>query len=192
MNKCYIAAKPYNYVAPKVATKQDKMLAWAKKIAADKYHYVYWKENVAKTHTCPICNGRKYDDSYGGNCIWFAWASWHHGGGLASKCNCFVFTDYHYNQLLKLSTAEALKLAKSRIGLNDIQLLRSSSGLSLSQLKAGDVIAYFDGSGYVHTALYIGNGQIADCTSGRSDTIKYGVPSYSNWKIKLAFRYIGK
>lgn len=192
MNKCYIAAKPYNYIAPKVATKQDKMLAWAKKIAADKYHYVYWKENVAKTHSCPICNGRKYDDYYGGNCIWFAWASWHHGGGLASKCNCCVFTDYHYNQLLKLSTAEALKLAKSRIGLNDIQLLRSSSGLSLSQLKAGDVIAYFNGSGYVHTALYIGNGQIADCTSERSDGIKYGVPSYSNWKIKLAFRYTGK
>lgn len=173
-------------------TKQDKMLAWAKKIAGEKYHYVAWQEGVAKTHTCPICTGRKYDDYYGWNCIGFSWAAWHHGSGLASKCNDFVFTDYHYNQLLKLSDAEALKMAKERIGLNDIKLIRNKNGISTSELKAGDVIAYFDGSGYVHTALYIGSGQITDCTSGRSDGIKYGVNSYTRWKIKLAFRYTGK
>ena len=174
-------------------TKQDKMLAWAKKIADEtKYHYVRWIEGVAKTHTCPICTGRKYDDAYGGNCIWYAWASWHHGAGLPCKCSCYVFTDYHYNQLLKLSDAEALKMAKERIGLNDIKLIRNKNGISTSELKAGDIIAYFDDSGYVHTALYIGGGQITDCTSGRSDNIKYGVSNYTGWKIKLAFRYIGK
>ena len=174
-------------------TRQDKMCNWAKKIADEtKYHYVRWIEGVAKTHTCPICEGRKYDDYYGWNCIGFAWASWHHGAGLPSKCNDFVFTDYHYNQLLKLSYDDAVELAKQRIGLDDIYFQRNSAGLSMSQLKPGDVIAYFDGSGYVHTALYIGDGKIADCTSGRSDGIKYGVPSYTCWKIKLAFRYTGK
>lgn len=176
----------------KSPTKQELMLAWAKKIAADKYHYVSWKENVAKTHTCPVCTGRKYDDYFGWNCIGFAWACWHHGAGLASKCNCFVFTDYHYNQLLKLAYTDASNLARQRIGLDDVYLMRSYTGLSFDQLKPGDVIAYFTNSGYIHTALYIGNGQIADCTSGRSDQIKYGVSSYSNYKIKLAFRYTGK
>lgn len=179
--------------APKPApTKQDKMLAWAKKIADEKYHYVKWKEGVAKTHTCPICNGRKYDDYYGWNCIGFAWASWHHGAGLPSRCSCSVFTDYHYNQLLKLGYTDASKLARQRIGLDDVYLMRSYTSLSFSQLKAGDIIAYFNGNGYIHTALYIGNGQIADCTSSRADGIKYGVSSYSNYKIKLAFRYTGK
>ena len=70
--------------------------------------------------------------------------------------------------------------------------MRSYTSLSFSQLKAGDIIAYFNGNGYIHTALYIGNGQIADCTSSRADGIKYGVSSYSNYKIKLAFRYTGK
>ena len=173
-------------------TKQDKMLAWAKKIAGEKYHYVEWKENVAKTHTCPVCTGRKYDDYYGWNCIGFAWACWHNGAGLASKCNCYVFTDYHYNQLTRLPYDDASAMARARIGLNDVYLMRDPNGLSLSQLKKGDVIAYFTNSGYVHTALYIGNGQIADCTSGRADEIKYGVNSYTNYKIKLAFRYTGK
>lgn len=173
-------------------TPQDKMCNWAKKIAGEKYHYVTWVESDAKTHTCPICTGRKYDDHFGGNCIWFGWASWHHGAGLPSSCSCAVFTDYHYNQLTKMSYDDASAMARQRIGLNDVYLLRDPNGLSLSQLKKGDVIAYFTNSGYIHTALYIGDGLIADCTSGRADGIKYGVSSYSNYKIKLAFRYTGK
>ena len=173
-------------------TPQDKMCNWAKKIAGEKYHYVTWVESIPKTHTCPICTGRKYDDYYGWNCIGYSWAAWRHGAGLNSSCSCAVFTDYHYNQLTKMSYDDASAMARQRIGLNDVYLLRDPNGLSLSQLKKGDVIAYFTGSGYIHTALYIGNGLIADCTSGRSDGIKYGVSSYSNYKIKLAFRYTGK
>ena len=150
-----------------------------------------WSESDAKTHTCPICTGRKYDDHFGWNCIGYAWGSWHHSG-LPSKCNDFVFTDYHYNQLLKLSYDDASAMARARIGLDDVYLMRDPNGLSLSKLKKGDIIAYFTNSGYIHTALYIGNGLIADCTSGRADGIKYGVPSYTCWKIKLAFRYTGK
>lgn len=173
-------------------TPQDKMCAWAKKIADEKYHYVKWKEGVAKTHTCPICTGRKYDDYYGGNCIWFAWASWHHGAGLPSRCSCSVFTDYHYNKLLEVSYTEASSLAKQRIGIDNVYLMRSYTGFDIKDLKAGDVIAYFTKGGYVHTALCVGNGKIADCTSSRSDGIMYGVNSYTQWKIKLVFRYTGK
>ena len=61
-----------------------------------------------------------------------------------------------------------------------------------SQVKKGDIIAYFNGSNYIHTALYIGDGLIADCTSGRKQSVKYGVKSYSKWKIKIAIRYTGK
>lgn len=173
-------------------TPQKKMCAWAKKIAGEKYHYVRWKEGIAKTHTCPICTGREYDDNYGGNCIWFAWASWHHGAGLPSRCSCSVFTNAHYNKMMQLGANDALKLARERIGLNDILVYRSATGFDVKDLEAGDVVAYFDKSGYVHTALCVGNGKIADCTSTRSDGIMYGVDGYTKWKIKIVFRYIGK
>ena len=173
-------------------TKQEKMCAWAKKIAGEKYHYVRWKDGVSKTHTCPICTGRKFDDYYGWNCIGFAWASWHHGAGLASRCNCSVFNNAQYNQLMRLTDKDAQKFAKERIGINDVHVYRSATGFDIKNLKAGDVIAYFNNSGYVHTALCVGGGKIADCTSTRSDGIMYGVNGYTNWKIKIVFRYTGK
>ena len=173
-------------------TPQKKMCAWAKKIASEKYHYVRWKDNVAKTHTCPICTGRVYDDYYGWNCIGFAWASWHHGAGIPSRCNCSVFTNAHYNKLMTLADADAQKLAQERIGIKDVHVYRSATGFDINNLKAGDIIAYFDKSGYVHTALCVGDGKIADCTSTRSDGIMYGVNGYTNWKIKAVFRYTGK
>lgn len=179
------------YAPPKVQTPQDKMLAWAKDIANSKYHYVKWQEKVTATHTCPICTGRKYDNYYGWNCIGYAWGSWHHSG-LASKCNCHVFTDADYEKLLKVSEAEALKMAKSKIGLNDVKLYRNKNGLDINKLKPGTIIAFFSGNNYVHTAIVVGGGKIADCTSARSDGIKYGVNPSTKWKIKLAFEYTGK
>ena len=178
-------------LAPKEPTRQDKICEWAKDIANSKYHYVKWQEKVKATHTCPICKGRKYDNYYGWNCIGFAWGSWHHSG-LASKCNCHVFTDADYEKLLKVSEAEALKIAKAKIGLNDIKLHRNKNGLDIKKLKPGTVIAYFKGNNYIHTALVVEGGKIADCTSGRKDNIKYGVTPYSKWTIKLAFEYTGK
>lgn len=173
-------------------TPQDKMCEWAKKIAEDKYHYVKWKDGVAKTHTCPICTGRKFDDYFGWNCIGYGWGSWHHGAGLPSRCSCSVFTNADYNKLMTLSDADAQKFAKEKIGIQDVHVYRSATGFDIKNLKAGDIIAYFDKNGYVHTALCVGNGLIADCTSTRTDGIKYGVPGYTNWKIKEVFRYTGK
>lgn len=173
-------------------TRQDKMCAWAKKIAADNsYHYVKYSLGK-KAHECPICHNHPKGAYHGWNCIGYAWGSWHHGAGLASKCNCGVFTDADYEKLMKVSEAEALKIAKSKIGLNDIKLYRNKNGLSFSQLKKGDIVVFFKGSNYVHTALYIGDGKIADCTSGRSDNIKYGATPSNKWTIKMAFRYTGK
>ena len=101
-------------------------------------------------------------------------------------------TDQLYEKLLKVSPAEALKIVQNRIGLKSIKVIVDKGGISTSKLKKGDIIAYFNGSNYVHTALYVGDGKIADCTSGRKDAVKYGVTSYSKWKIKIAIRYTGK
>ena len=187
-----VQKKVNELLTPKEPTKQEKMMSWAKDIADSKYHYVKWQEKVTATHTCPICKGRKYDNCYGWNCIGFAWATWHHGAGLSSKCNCHVFTDPDYEKILKASATDALKIAKTKIGIDDVKVIKDKNGLALSKLQAGDIIAYFKGDNYVHTALYIGDGLIADCTSGRTDNIKYGVKSYTKWTPKIAFRYTGK
>ena len=53
-----------NKVYPQsVATWSDKANAWARKISAEKYHYVKWNSKVTATHTCPICTGRKYSNT---------------------------------------------------------------------------------------------------------------------------------
>ena len=98
-----------------------------------------------------------------------------------------------YEKILAFDKYEdAYAYASARIGLKDICIVRNRSNIPLSSLQAGDIIAYFSGSKYVHTAVYVGDGKIADCTSSRTPGIKYGVPSYTNMNIKLAFRYKGK
>ena len=101
-------------------------------------------------------------------------------------------TDQLYEKLLKVSAKEALKIVQNRIKLKDIKVIVDKNGISTSKLKKGDIIAYFNGNNYVHTALYLGDGKIADCTSGRNPNIKYGAKSYTKWKIKEAIRYVGK
>lgn len=179
-------------VVAKPKTPQDKMLAWAKKIAADdSYHYVFYSSGK-KAHECPICHKHAKGKFHGWNCIGYAWGSWHHGAGLKTKCSCDVINNAQYEKMLHASKEIALKMAQSCVKTKNIKLLRSKSGIALSRLKPGDIIAYFNGNRYVHTAIYIGNGKIADCTSGRKDQIKYGAKSYKSMTIKLAFRYTGK
>lgn len=178
----------------KEQTVQDKICAWAKKIAKDNsYHYKRYTED-RKTHQCPICHDLtgKYK---GWNCIGFAFACWHHGGGIPCKCKCDVFTDQIYNKMLQVSYKEAKKIASNRLGLSeDAFALKRNKGkaLNLSKLKKGDIVVYYTTNGYKHTALWVGDGKIADSTSGRSDQIKYGVDSYKSMTIKLAFRYKGE
>ena len=83
---------------------------------------------------------------------------------------------------------------QGRLGIKDVKVIRMKGGrtIPLAKLKKGDIIAYFNGSTYAHTALYLGDGKIADCTSTRTPNIKYGVKSYTKMSIKAAIRYTGK
>ena len=87
---------------------------------------------------------------------------------------------------------KAVKTTIEFARLNDIKVHRNKNGLDIKKLKPGTVIAYFKGSKYIHTALVVEGGKIADCTSGRKDNIKYGIAPYTKWTIKLAFEYTGK
>lgn len=187
----YPAAPKPAPTAPQTTTPQDKMLSYAKYLAGSAYHYVKYSLGK-KAHECPICHNHPKGKYYGGNCIWLPFACWHHGAGIKCRCSCDAMTDQLYEKVVNSSDSTALKLVQDRIKVKEIKVLKSKGGLNTSQLKPGDIIAYFNGSNYVHTALYVGNGKIADCTSGRKDSIKYGVASYTKWKIKIAIRYTGK
>jgi hypothetical protein len=174
-------------------TPQSKMLAYGKKLAASDYHYVYYNKGK-KAHECPICHNHPKGEYYGGNCIWLPFACWHHGAGLKCKCKCDVFTDQIYEKMLKVSMHEAFEIAQDRVGLKKIKLIRNKNGsIDPKKLEPGDVVVYFTKNDkYCHTAMWVGDGKIADCTSAREDSIKYGVTSYTKWEIKLAIRYTGK
>ena len=183
-----VQKKVNELLAPKEPTPQDKICAEAKKIAdSGKYKYIKYDKSYAKK--CGFCAPIKGKGS-GGNCIDFAFHCWH--VVLGSKCSFQVMTDQLYEKLLKVSAKEALKIVQNRIKLKDIKVIVDKNGISTSKLKKGDIIAYFNGNNYVHTALYLGDGKIADCTSGRNPNVKYGVKSYTKWKIKEAIRYVGK
>ena len=178
------------YAKKYAPTMQEKICAKAKEIAdSGKYRYKFYTEKYGSE--CPICYPHGGANN-GFNCIGYAWACWHHAG-IPSRCNCEVLNDMMYEKVLAFDKYEdAYAYATARIGIKDVSIVRNRSNIPLSSLKAGDIIAYFSGGTYVHTAVYIGNGKIADCTSSRTPNIKYGVPSYTNMQIKLAFRYKGK
>ena len=167
---------------------------WTRKIAKDgTYKYKKWTSDE-KTHQCPIC--KKLTGKYKGwNCIGFAYASWHHGGKLDSKCSCGVINNATAEKMLKVSTdSEALRIAQDHIGLKDIKVIRSRNGIDTSKLKMGDIMSHFDGNTYVHTTVYLGNGKLADDTSSRTPNIKADV-KFDGWYTKnppkVLIRYTG-
>ena len=173
------------------------MKVWAKKIATEKYHYVTWKSNVIATHRCPICEGRKYDNYFGWNCIGFAFAIWHHGGGLKSKCNCGVIANEVGEKILKAKTnAEALKIAQDHIGIKDITVIRNDGkAISKSKAKAGDIALLFDGNTYKHTYFIMSDTEIADSTSSSSTANNIRADRNFNGRyvngMKVLIRYNG-
>ena len=175
----------------------NNMNAWAKKIAADnRYHYVVWKSGDAQTHKCPICSGVSDAAHFGWNCIGFSWAVWHHGGGLASKCNCGVISNSVGEKILQAaSDAEALSIVKSKCGLNDVTVIRNKNGIPKSQWKAGDICLQFKGDTYTHSFYYMGNGQIADSTGSNGKVAndkQIAIRSYGNYSAKVIIRWTGK
>ena len=179
--------------APKKAlTIQEKICKTAKKIAdSGKYKYVYYSDKYGKE--CAICHPHGGKNK-GWNCIGYAFACWHHAG-ISCRCKCDVITDQIYNELLKVSLKKAKQIVADRIGLDQSKIKIHRNGgkaIPFSRLTKGDIIVYYTSTGYKHTAIYIGDGKIADCTSGRKPQIKYGAPSYKGMTIKFAISYVGK
>ena len=178
---------------PVVTTWVDKANAWAKQIADSKYHYVVWNSKVDATKTCPICKGRKYDNYYGWNCIGFASAVWHHGGGLKNNCNCSTISNGIGEDMYNAKTdAEALAIAKKRLGLSELTIIRNKSGIPKAQWKAGDICLQFSGSTYKHMFYFMGNGKVADAGNYKSVSSQIAVRDASGYSAKIIIRYTGK
>ena len=181
------------YTGKKASTWVDKANAWAKEIADSKYHYVVWKSNVQATKTCPICTGRKYDNYYGWNCIGFALAVWHHGGGLKNNCNCSAISNGIGEDMYNAKTdADALAMAKKRLGLSELTIIRNKSGIPKAQWKAGDICLQFSGSTYKHMFYYMGNGKVADAGNYKSTASQIAVRDASRYSAKIIIRYTGE
>lgn len=175
----------------KKQTTQEKIVAFAKKIAADNsWHYVHWKKDDPKTKECPICHKHPKGKYHGTYCTIFPVMCWHHGGGIKMKCgNCLNngLVDRIYNAKTK---AEALKLARKYLGVKDIEVIRSKSGIARSALKAGDMCYYYKGNSCQHAFLYIGNGKMIDANSYKDEKKQIAVRKAMSCKV--AIRYVGK
>jgi len=187
--------EPKPALTPKPTTWVDNANAWARKIAADNtYHYKLWTRDV-KTHNCPICNKYPVGKYHGWNCIGFAHAVWHHGGKLGNRCNCYIISNGIGDQMLKISTSEALAIAKQKTGLKNIIIIKNKNGIPKSQWKAGDICLQYNGSKYVHTFYYMGDGKVADSTGSNGkvpNDKQIAVRSYNKYTCKIIIRYIGK
>lgn len=174
-----------------VKTWQDKCNDWAKSTASSgKYKYVTWTSKVKATTQCPICHPRK--GYQGWNCIGWAFAVWHHGGALKSNCSCGVIGNQGWENILKAKTdAEANKLATQKVGIPVKVIRNGGKAIPLSKLQKGDICALYNSKQtYHHTIYYMGDGKMADSTSGRNPNIKANVTMGSKTKadLKLALR----
>ena len=172
------------------------MNAWAKKIAADNtYHYKKWDSNDAKTKECPICKGYGVGTYHGWNCIGFASAVWHHGGGLSTICNCHTISNAVGEKMLQVSDTEALNIAKQKFGISDLTVIRNKNGIPKSQWKAGDICLQFSGDTYKHMFYYMGDGKIADATGSNGKVAndnQIAVRSYDSYSAKIIIRWTGQ
>lgn len=175
-----------------MATVQDKMCSWAKKIAdGGQYKYKRWNSKDEKTKQCPICKNLtgKYK---GWNCIGFAFACWKHGGGLKTNCNCGVINNSQWEDLLKAKTdADATKIAQKCIGIKEVKVIRNGGkAIPVSKLQKGDILGLYDGKTIRHIVLYVGNSKIAESTSAKTPNIGYGRKLATSMD-KVAIRYTG-
>ena len=141
------------------------------------------------THECPFCKGYK-GKKFGGNCIKFTWGCLYHGAGIPCRHDGEVINNATADKLIRLAHKDALALIREKTGVKEWQLIRSATHIPVSQLEIGDVLLYYDSSGYTHTALYVGNGKIADCTSSRG--CQYGGSYNYGDNCMVAIRYTGK
>ena len=169
-------------------TRQQKAQQFAYDCYLDGYKYIFFTDEKW-TQKCPFCNGYK-GDKFGGNCIKFAWGCLYHGGGIPCRHDGETINNATADKLIRLPHKEALALIQSKTGVKEWQLIRSASHIPAEQLRIADVLLYYDSNGYTHTALYVGNGRIADCTS--SNGCQYGGAYNYGDNCMVAIRYIGK
>lgn len=176
---------------PQKKTVQQKIVAWARKIAKDNsYHYVHWKKNDPKTKQCPICHKFPKGKYHGFYCTRFPISAWHHGGGIKIKCDKAP-NNGQIEKIYKAKTsAEALKLARSYFCIKNIKVIRNKNGIPQSKLKAGDACYNFKGSTCQHAFLYIGNGKMIDANSYKDVAKQIAVRKAMSCKV--AVRYTGK
>lgn len=172
----------------------DNQLKWAHKIVdSHKYKYVFYDEPYG--HECAVCHPHNGANK-GWQCIGWSAAVWHHGG-LPIPCNCGVIDNSTWEKILNAKTdSEALSIARSRLKLNDIKVIRNKNGLSKSLAQPGDIAALFNGNQYQHMYIIASSSQITDSTSsggGYSNDISFRSFSgrYAS-NMKVLIRYTGK
>ena len=168
----------------KQTTWQDKAVAYGRNLAKKKFRYIGYNQQKC----CGICGKNA---KFGSNCIGTVGAILHHGGGLKVKCTASgLINDALGTKMLKASAKEALKMWEERNGDGWAVISNDDKAIPASKLKKADVLIYYSGKTYKHTALYAGSGKIIDNRSSGG----CGVRSYaiSGLSCKLAFRYVGK
>ena len=172
-------------------TPQQKMVAWAKKIAKDdSFHYVHWKRNDPNTKKCPICHKTPKGKYHGWYCTSWVLAPWRHGAGIKMKCGNALNNGCVEKIYNAKTDAQALKLARKYLGVKDIKVIRSKKNLPQDKLKAGDMCYYFKGNTCQHAFFYIGNGKMIDANSYKEKSKQIAVRKAMTCKV--AIRYVGK
>lgn len=140
----------------------DAICAYARQLGKQDWHYIWYKLYAPYTHRCPICSGRSPGKRYGSNCICVPFACWHHGGQIPCHCNTHVINDSNWEKISEYPYEEALAIARKRIGIREIELIRGDQ--VMASLRKGDICAHFRGRKYIHSSLYLGDGQMLDCS----------------------------
>ena len=167
--------------------------AWAVKVSAENYRYIFWTEPYG--HECAKCHphGGK---NQGWQCIGWVIACWHHGG-LPIPCNCGVLDNGTMEKILKAKTdAEALKIAQRALKIKEIKVIwNGGKVIPKSQVQPGDIGGLFTGNEFQHLILLMGGGKVSDSTrcKNKADDIRadrnFGGRYVS--RLKVLIRYTG-
>ena len=168
--------------------------SWARKIAGDNsYHYKKWKGSDKKTKECPICKKYPKGKYHGWNCIGFAFATWHHGMGIKSACNCYVISNEVAQKMFNADTvAKATKIAKEHLKNNDITVIRKKTNISKSEFKEGDICLSFKNKKYKHTWYCGGKDIVIDATTKKSEKAQIAVRNSDKYTAAIIIRYTGR
>ena len=141
-----------------------------------------------RSYKCPLCNpgtGNSWND------VGFAFASWHHGGELDSKCSGSVMGTNQFDRLLRVSQAKGTGYVTKKLGVQCKVIKNGRAGLPESMLEPGDIIVMYAGGSYNHVAVYLGNSQYAEASGNGSLLRINGNYADIENSVKVAIRYIG-